>query len=157
MVPPSRSMPRTPSRVRGKLLAATLAGSPGSMSSTPCQPRRKPVTSQPRSSADRVIERMQALRPGTSPPPVRIPIRISGARSGRRAGAEVELLGAARHAHLGAVEGGALARPELGDRRRNRPAIDAAILGVAKLGADLRDALDLVGEVGDAAADGEQL
>src|SRR5688500_5337696 len=138
-------MPRTPSRVKAKLLAATLTGSPGSMSSTPCQPRRKPVTSQPRSSADKVIERIQALRPGTSPPPVRIPIRISGARSGRRAGAEMELLRAARHADLGAVEGGALARAQFGDRRRDRPAIDAAILGVAELGPDLRHALNLVG------------
>src|SRR3546814_21079341 len=34
------------------------------------------VCSSDLSSADNVTERMQALRPGTSPPPVNIPIRI---------------------------------------------------------------------------------
>ena len=38
-----RSIPRTPSRVSGSLLAATDAGSLGSISRTPCQPRLKPI------------------------------------------------------------------------------------------------------------------
>ena len=76
MVPPVRSMPRTPSRLSASVLAAMLAGSAGSIPITPSQPRRKPSTSQPRSSAESTTERMQALRPGTSPPPVKIPIRI---------------------------------------------------------------------------------
>ena len=59
------------------LWAETLSGSPGSICRKPCQPRLKPIASQPRSIADSAIERMQGLRPGTSPPPVRIPIRIA--------------------------------------------------------------------------------
>ncbi len=88
MVPPIRSMPRTPSRVSSRLFAATLAGSTGSIASTPSQPRRKPVTSQPKASADRVIERMQGFSPGTSPPPVSRPMRMA---SGRTREADVEL------------------------------------------------------------------
>ena len=55
---------------------------------------------------------------------------------------------------LGAVERHPAARPELAHRRRDRPVVDDPALRVAQLGADLRDALDLVGLVGDLAAHG---
>ena len=43
---------------------------------SPRQPCRMPTTSSPRSSARRVTARITAFRPGQSPPPVRMPIRI---------------------------------------------------------------------------------
>ena len=77
MVPPARSMPRTRWRVSATVAVARLLGSLGSASRSPCHPRRKPTASHPRSSAPRATARMHALSPGTSPPPVRTPIRIS--------------------------------------------------------------------------------
>src|SRR5512139_961258 len=133
MVPPIRSIPRTLSRVRGRLFAAIEAGSPGSISRKPCQPRRNPITSQPRSSADKVTERMQGFNPGTSPPPVRIPIFIapdpSGAgpaaaapdASGAAAEVDVERLRSLRNVDLGAVERHRLLGLQLRDRRGDRP------------------------------------
>src|SRR5688572_30007235 len=46
-------------------------------STSPRQPSRTPATSQPRSSDRLVTARMTALRPGQSPPPVRIPTRCA--------------------------------------------------------------------------------
>src|SRR3954469_7263694 len=67
-------MLRPDARFSGRVLSATEAGSSGSMARTPSHPRLRPITSQPRSSADRVTARMQALRPGPAAPPVRMPI-----------------------------------------------------------------------------------
>src|SRR3954471_7451692 len=154
MVPPIRSMPRTPSRVSGRLLAAIVAGSPGSMARTPSQPRRKPTTSQPRSSAERVIERMQGLSPGTSPPPVRIPIRTAPpSASDGGAEAQMEALRRRRDVDLGAVDRRALPRLELGDGRRDRPGVDRLAGAVAQLGPDRRHALDGARRVPDPAGD----
>src|SRR4051812_25079931 len=163
MVPPARSMPRTPSRVRPIEWAAMLAGSPGSIRITPSQPRRNPITSQPSASAESTTERMQALRPGTSPPPVNIPIRIPPpidnkiwSRSGNRPEAEAERAAAARHVHLRAVERDPPPRLQLAHRRRDRPSIDDPALPVLQFGADLRNVLDLVARIADLAMDGEQ-
>src|SRR5687767_12630103 len=153
MVPPIRSMPRTPSRVSGRLFAAMLAGSAGSIARTPSQPRRKPITSQPSASAERVIERMQGLSPGTSPPPVSRPIRMRSGR-GREGDAQPATL-AHRDVHLGTVENRALPRLQLRDGRRDRPAVDGLAGAVADFGAQLRDALDRSGRVGDPPGDAE--
>src|SRR5690349_6071618 len=123
-------MPRTLSRESGRLLAANDAGSLGSISSKPCHPRRKPTTSQPRSSALSVTDRMQALRPGTSPPPVRMPIRIGGGGLGKPAEFHAERVGRARHVDFGAVEDGALAGLQLAHRGRDGPFVDDLVLRV---------------------------
>jgi hypothetical protein len=60
-------MPRTLSTVSG-----TISSSP----SRPAKPRLMPRTSQPRVRADSTAARMTALRPGASPPPVEIAIRM---------------------------------------------------------------------------------
>src|ERR1700676_1318604 len=44
------------------------------MSTSPAHPRRMPITWQPSRIARIVTARMAGFRPGTSPPPVRIPI-----------------------------------------------------------------------------------
>src|SRR5271157_1737561 len=44
------------------------------MSTSPAHPRRMPITSQPSRNARMVTARMAGFKPGTSPPPVRIPI-----------------------------------------------------------------------------------
>ena len=76
--------PRTPSRVSAMLLAATLAGSAG-IDVENALPAAAEADHLPAEIVGGKGHRsMQALRPGTSPPPVRIPMRIG--RSGRRAG-----------------------------------------------------------------------
>src|SRR5260370_39145237 len=44
------------------------------MSTRPAQPWRMPMTSKPSRSARNVTPRIAGLRPGTSPPPVRMPM-----------------------------------------------------------------------------------
>jgi hypothetical protein len=44
------------------------------MSTSPAHPRRMPITWQPSRMARMVTARMAGFKPGTSPPPVRIPI-----------------------------------------------------------------------------------
>src|SRR6266540_3416030 len=74
IVPPVRSIARVLTRSSGR----TYSGSgsrPGRMCVSPCHPRRMPSTSYP-SSVDRYTTLlMTGFRPGTSPPPVRMPIR----------------------------------------------------------------------------------
>ena len=96
---------------------------------------------------------MQALRPGTSPPPVRMPIRISSARRGQEAGPELRcsVFAPARHVDLGAVEGRALPRAELAGRRRDRPAIDERPWASRSSARIWGTRCDLVGQVGDPA------
>src|SRR4051794_3259201 len=66
MVPPRGRMPRVLSRSSSTI----------SPSSTPAQPLRNPTTLLPPAvTALRTTARMTALRPGQSPPPVRIPTR----------------------------------------------------------------------------------
>src|SRR5437867_6221908 len=74
MVPPRWAMPRTESRVR-----MTTSSSP----SRPAKPRFTPSTSHPRLSADNTAARMTAFRPGASPPPVEMAIRIDDRREER--------------------------------------------------------------------------
>jgi hypothetical protein len=65
IVPPQVRMPRVDSVVSG-------IRSPGG--SRPSKPRRTPATSQPRRAEALTTARITALRPGQSPPPVRMPI-----------------------------------------------------------------------------------
>src|SRR3954453_20427835 len=68
MVPPRGSIPRVDCRSSGMR----------SLSSTPCQPPRKPTSSWPWTLIPwRTMARMTALRPGQSPPPVSTPKRIA--------------------------------------------------------------------------------
>ena len=69
------------------MFAATDAGSSGSHPSRPAQPRRIPTTSWPSSVARSVAALMHAFRPGTSPPPVRMPIFIARLRSSKNSSA----------------------------------------------------------------------
>ena len=55
----------------------SAASSPTSPSIIPCQPFRNPSSSSPDGVPFRTIARMAAFRPGASPPPVRMPIRIT--------------------------------------------------------------------------------
>ena len=66
---------------RHEPVARVEPGSSGSYSSSAAQPRRKPITSCPSCATRLTTALMQGLRPGTSPPPVRIPIRIASASS----------------------------------------------------------------------------
>ena len=69
IVPPRWPIPRTESRVR-----VTHWSSPNK----PANPLRIPMTSHPLPVADSTAARITALSPGASPPPVEIPIRVSG-------------------------------------------------------------------------------
>src|SRR5689334_22320277 len=69
-------MVRTSALVRGWTHSAEPAGSSGLKLSRPPQPRRMPTTSMPASIARVTTALIHGLRPGTSPPPVRMPIRI---------------------------------------------------------------------------------
>src|SRR5687767_4356045 len=71
MVPPRCAMPRTDSRVR-----ETTSSSP----SRPAKPRLIPSTSQLRLTAESTAERITALSPGASPPPVEMPRRMPSFR-----------------------------------------------------------------------------
>ena len=75
MVPPVRSMVRTESRVRGMVHSPSALGSSGLICTTLNQPRRRPTTSMSCCSARLTTALIATFRPGTSPPPVRIPIR----------------------------------------------------------------------------------
>src|ERR1017187_788522 len=76
-VPPVRSMVRVFSRLNGSRYRVRLAGSRRSTCVSPSQPRRIPITSQPISLPRYTTDLMTELRPGTSPPPVRMPIRFA--------------------------------------------------------------------------------
>lgn len=74
MVPPWWTMPRTRSRV-------SWMSPPSGYSSgrnKPLKPSRMPTTSHPRLMAARVADRITALRPGASPPPVDRAMRRMG-------------------------------------------------------------------------------
>src|SRR3954451_10262885 len=115
MVPPRGRIPRVLSR----------SSSTTSPSRTPAQPLRNPTTLLPPAViALRTTERMTALSPGQSPPPVRIPTR--GRASVLAAG---QVLGDDarrrrdqddRHAHHPRVEGFGPDRPQ-DDPEQERP------------------------------------
>src|SRR4249919_2051564 len=69
MVPPRCAMPRT---------EFFVSGMTSSSPRRPANPRLMPRTSQPRLIAESAAARMTALRPGASPPPVEIAMRICG-------------------------------------------------------------------------------
>ena len=72
---PERSIVRTAAGSSDTTFAATLTGSSGSTCSRPPHPRRMPTISWPADAAARsTTALMLAFRPGTSPPPVRIPM-----------------------------------------------------------------------------------
>ena len=60
-------MPRTESFVSGMTSSSPIS---------PANPRLMPSTSQPRLIADSTAARMTALRPGASPPPVEMAMRM---------------------------------------------------------------------------------
>ena len=77
IVPPVRSILRTASWSSFTVKAADVAGSSGSMPMTLAQPRRRPTTSMPWSAARLTTALIATFRPGTSPPPVRMPMRAT--------------------------------------------------------------------------------
>src|SRR5699024_1056745 len=76
-VPPLRSTARTAVGLSGTRLAATDSGSSGFVVNRPPHPRRMPTTSCPSSWTRLTTALMQGFSPGTSPPPVSMPMRIS--------------------------------------------------------------------------------
>src|SRR3974390_2105319 len=76
-VPPVRSMVRVFSRLSGWMYRPRLAGSFRSTCVSPSHPRRMPMTSHPISAPRYTTDLITELSPGTSPPPVRIPIRFA--------------------------------------------------------------------------------
>ena len=75
-VPPVRSMVRVFSRFSGMTYLAVLAGSSRLTWVRPSKPRRMPTVSAPFSHARCTTLLMTEFNPGTSPPPVRMPIRV---------------------------------------------------------------------------------
>src|SRR5579862_9758187 len=75
-VPPVRSIVRVFSRFSGWIYRARLAGSFRSTCVNPSQPRRMPITSYPISDPRYTTDLITEFKPGTSPPPVRMPIRF---------------------------------------------------------------------------------
>src|SRR5258708_28200590 len=63
-------------RVSGSTYRSRLFGSSKFKCVSPCHPRRRPNTSQLFSVARYVTSLITELRPGTSPPPVSMPIRL---------------------------------------------------------------------------------
>src|SRR5258708_12327921 len=63
-------------RVSGSTYRSLLFGSSKFKCVSPCHPRRRPNTSQLFSVARYVTSLITELRPGTSPPPVSMPIRL---------------------------------------------------------------------------------
>ena len=84
-VPPLRSTVRTWLAPSGSKLSLERGGIVGVCRTSPCQPRRMPTISWLSSCANMTAALMHALRPGTSPPPVRIPIftRLDASRRRR--------------------------------------------------------------------------
>ncbi len=76
-VPPLRSMVRVLARVNGTTHSELSAPAAGTMLSSAAQPRRRPMTSLPASSMRPTKPLIAMLRPGTSPPPVRMPMRFA--------------------------------------------------------------------------------
>ena len=76
-VPPVRSIVRTVAGVSVWNHRAADAGSSRSCCRSPAQPRRRPTTSCPSCATRLTTALMHGLSPGTSPPPVRIPIRMT--------------------------------------------------------------------------------
>ncbi len=75
-VPPVRSIVRTTDGVSGWNHSDADVGSSGSWWSSAAHPRRSPTTSWPSCATRLTTDLMHGLSPGTSPPPVRIPIRM---------------------------------------------------------------------------------
>src|SRR5260370_21910240 len=73
-------------RVSGSTYRSLLFSSSTFKCVRPCQPRRRPNTSQLFSVARYVTSLITELRPGTSPPPVSMPIRLVDMVGGRRWG-----------------------------------------------------------------------
>ncbi len=73
-VPPVRPARLTISSVNGWKLLLLSASFSRMVSTSPAQPRRMPITLYPSRIARMVTARIAGLSPGTSPPPVRIPI-----------------------------------------------------------------------------------
>src|SRR5258705_2720319 len=76
IVPPVRSMVRVFSRFRGRMYRALLAGSFRSRCVNPSQPLRIPITSHPISAPRSTTDLITEFSPGTSPPPVSMPVRF---------------------------------------------------------------------------------
>src|SRR5262245_14323796 len=70
-------MVRVFSRVNGSTYRPRLTGSGRSTWVNASQPRRSPTTEYPSSALRYTTDLITELRPGTSPPPVRIPIRFA--------------------------------------------------------------------------------
>ena len=77
-----RSIVRTTDGVSSWNHSDADAGSSGSCWSSAAQPRRSPTTSCPSCATRLTTALMHGLSPGTSPPPVRIPMRIETFLSG---------------------------------------------------------------------------
>ena len=75
IVPPVRVTVRTRSAVSCQVQRSNDVSSSGSRFSRLIQPRRRPNTSTPCSSARITAALMTTFRPGTSPPPVNTPTR----------------------------------------------------------------------------------
>lgn len=73
-VPPVRPVRLTTSSFRTWTWALLSAALSGTSSTSPAQPRRIPSTRYPSCRARIVMARMAGFSPGTSPPPVNIPI-----------------------------------------------------------------------------------
>src|SRR3989304_60979 len=76
-VPPLLSIVRVFFLSRRRTLCPSLSGSKRLYSSNPPHPRRMPMTSAPLSIARYTTPLIHGFNPGTSPPPVNIPILIS--------------------------------------------------------------------------------
>src|SRR3972149_3147681 len=75
-VPPVRSIVRTIARFSSIAFAAIVSGCSRLMLTNPPQPCRRPTAWSPSSSARFTRALMHGFKPGTSPPPVRIPTRL---------------------------------------------------------------------------------
>ena len=73
-VPPVRPARLTASSVSSTTCAPLSASGSGIRSTSPAQPRRMPSTRYPSRRARTVTARIAGLSPGTSPPPVRMPM-----------------------------------------------------------------------------------
>src|SRR5260370_17603393 len=119
-VPPLRSIVRVLARVNSTTQSELSAAGSGRMLSRAAQPRRSPMTSQPASSMRATKPLITMLRPGTSPPPVRIAIRLLTLLSAHFHQAVDEIDDAVRVSPLVVVPGDHLGEAVAGRQGRER-------------------------------------